>query len=318
MRGLVRMVAALAATVVLAALAGCGGAQYADGKSYRIAGGGPAGVYYAYGERFAEELHRGLGLDISVSETRGSVDNLLRVGSGDALLGFAQGDTAADAIAGVGAFDEPLPVRAVARVYDEYVHIVVPADSEIRGIAELRGRRVSLGALNSGVAVIAERVLDSSGVPVDAVDNPALGLDDSIRAMEAGEIDAFFWVGGLPTPGIERLSEAMPVRMLSIGADTVEAVNAGHAGVYRIADFPIGAYGIETSSETMTVPNYLVTSESAPHDLVYDVAGVLFASRASIARSVPAAAFLDRRQAIFTEPMALHPGAADYYVDTRR
>lgn len=306
-----------AALLVLFGLVACVGSPYATGEPRSIAGGGTAGVYYDYAGRLADALHGELGLDITAAETHGSVDNLLRVGSGEALLGFAQGDTAADAIAGTGGFDEPLPIRAIARVYDEYVHVVVPADSDAERIRDLTGRTISLGAENSGVQVIATRVLEASAVPLDGIDNPALGLDASIEAMRRGDIDGFFWVGGLPTPGIERLASAMRIRLLPIDASTVEQVNAGHAGVYRLAEFPVGIYGIETPSATMTVPNYLITQVDAPDDLIREVTRVLFESRAAIAQRVAAAEFLDRRQAIFTGPMQLHPGAAEYYVSSR-
>ncbi|WP_053384253.1 TAXI family TRAP transporter solute-binding subunit [Leucobacter celer] len=326
MRGRTRVVAragartALAAVLVLAGtlgFSGCVGPSYTNGPAQQIAGGGPAGVYYGYGEQLAEVLRAELGLDISVTETHGSVDNLFRVAEGQALVGFAQGDTAADAIAGTGDFTGPLPVQAIARVYDEYVQVVVPAGSDIERIADLAGRRVSLGAPNSGVQVIAARVLGSSDVPLEQIDNPELGLDASIEAMQQGRIDGFFWVGGLPTPGIAQLGQTMPIRLLPIEADTVERVNSGHAGVYRIADFPVGAYGVEAPTATMTVPNYLVTAESAPEDLVYDMTRVLFEHRSTIARTVAAAEFLDRRQAIFTAPMDLHAGAVKYYLEAR-
>ncbi|WP_024357410.1 TAXI family TRAP transporter solute-binding subunit [Leucobacter chironomi] len=310
--------AAVALATAMLGLTGCVGPVTTGNERFEIAGGGTTGVYYAYGEELAGALHRELGIDIAVEETHGSVDNLLRVAAGEALLGFAQGDTAADAVRGDGYFAEPLPVRAAARVYDEYVHLVVPAESEVRRIADLEGRRVSLGAPNSGVQVIATRVLASSDVATGRIENPELGLDASIEAMQRGEIDAFFWVGGLPTPGIERLAEAMPIRLLSIEADTVDRVNEGHAGVYRLADFPVGVYGIETPAVTMTVPNYLIASEDAPEELIYDVVRVLFDSRQTIGRRVAAGEFLDRRQAIFTAPVELHPGAERYYVDARR
>lgn len=319
LRAHARVVAAAAAlATAMLGLTGCAGSGHAGDERFEIAGGGTTGVYYAYGEELAGALHRELGIDIAVAETHGSVDNLLRVAAGEALLGFAQGDTAADAVRGTGDFEDPLPVRAAARVYDEYVHLVVPAESEVRRIADLEGRRVSLGAPNSGVQVIATRVLASSGIAMDRIENPELGPDASIEAMQRGEIDAFFWVGGLPTPGIERLAKAMPIRLLSIEADTVDRVNSGHAGVYRLADFPVGVYGIETPTVTMTVPNYLIVAEDAPDELVYDVVRVLFGSRQTIGRRVAAAEFLDRRQAIFTAPVELHPGAARYYVDARR
>lgn len=312
------LAAALATLAALAAATGCGGSAGERESAHRIAGGGPSGVYSVYADTFARELGARIGLRITAAETSGSVDNLLRVGSGRALIGFAQGDTAADAVTGTGSFAVPLRVDAIARVYDEYLHVVVPAESEVRRISDLAGRRVSLGQHNSGVAVIAQRVLDAAGVPLERVDDPALGLGASIEAMERGELDAFFWVGGLPTPGIEGLSKDMPVRLIPIGAGLIDEVNRGHAGVYRVSDFPAGSYGIPAPTGTMTVPNYLVVRQDADDDLVYDITRALFESRSSLARSVPAAALLDRRQAIFTEPMDLHPGAAQYYVDTQR
>lgn len=287
-------------------------------QQYEIAGGDPSGVYYAYGDELAKSARAGLGIDIMVAQTQGSVENLQRVGTGRALIGFAQGDTTVDAVAGAGDFTAPLPVLAVARVYDEYVHVVVREGSDAESIADLAGKRISLGSQSSGVQVIAARVLGAAGIGPGAVSNAALGLDESIEAMIDGEIEGFFWVGGLPTPGIERLTQAVPIRMLPIDAETVERVNAGHAGVYRVADFPVGTYDLAASVVTMTVPNYLVAAEDAPDALITGVLRVLFDSQAQISRTVTAAGLLDRRQAIFTGPIELHPGAARYFVDSRR
>jgi len=302
----------------LLGLAACAPAPVEPGAHYEIAGGGKAGVYYTYGDRLAAALHQRLGVDFSVAETQGSVENLRRIASGESLIGFAQGDTAVDAVSGAGSFDTRLPVTALARVYDEYVHVVVPADSDARRISDLAGRRVSLGSESSGVQVIATRVLEAAGVDPETVENPALSLDASIDAMQRGELDGFFWVGGLPTPGIVQLQAFSPIRLLPIDATIVDRVNAGHSGVYRLADFTVGAYGIEAPAVTMTVPNYLVASAHAPDDLIYAVVRSLFDARAKIARDVTAAELLDRRQAIFTGPIELHPGAARYYVDARR
>lgn len=309
---------ALAAVLAAAlfTLTACSNLQLRQ-EQFEIAGGYPSGVYYSYGDELAQAMQRETGFNVTVAETQGSVENLERVGTGRSLVGFAQGDTAVDALRGAGNFAEPLPVRAVARVYDEYVHVVVRAGSDAESLVDLTGKRISLGSPSSGVQVIAARVLNAAGIGQGAVTNAALGLDESISAMIRGDIEAFFWVGGLPTPGIERLRQSMPIRMLPIDAETVERVNEGHAGVYRLADFPAGTYELEDSVETMTVPNYLVTAEDAPDDAVYELLRVLFDSRSSISRRVTAAGFLDRRQAIFTGPLELHPAAAEYFVESR-
>lgn len=307
----------LAAGLVLATAAlatGCG-ARSADwdAEPASIAGGGADGVYFAYGTRLAEELSTRFDLEVSAVQTAGSVDNLLRVASGDALLGFAQGDAAADAVAGVGAFTEPLPVEAVARLYDEYLHVVVREDSDIDELADLTGRAVSLGAENSGVNVIASRVLDAAEVEVASIEDPQLALADSIQALEDSTIDGFFWVGGIPTPGIAELARTTPVRLLPIEQGWVADVNDRYSHAYRQADLPVGLYGIEESEPTLAVPNYLVTAADTPDGVVRDVLDGLFEARSSIAHDVPVASFLDRTQAIFTGPVPLHPGAVEYF-----
>ncbi|MBS1905772.1 MAG: TAXI family TRAP transporter solute-binding subunit [Actinobacteria bacterium] len=321
MRAMMRRGRALLALLlcVLSAtgLAACAPADrsWAD-RPQAIAGGGATGVYYAYGQQFATALTSRLGVRFSAQQTNGSVDNLERVGSGRAVLGFAQGDAVADAVAGTGAFPEAIPVVAVARLYDEYVHIVVRAGSDVHDLADLAGRAISLGARGSGVELVARRILAAADVDVSSMRNSEQGLEGSIAALRKGEIDGFFWVGGLPTPGIATLAADTPIRLLSIPPAVVDAVNAAHAGAYRQADFPIGGYGIDTSTVTMTVPNYLVTRADAPEELIHDATAVLFDERATIAKRVPAAALLDRRQAIFTAPIPLHTGAVRYYRET--
>jgi TRAP transporter TAXI family solute receptor len=315
MRGAGRRIgAAILAVVAMLGLGGCStrAAEWTD-QTYAIAGGSPTGVYYDYGGRIGAALSGALDITVQVEQTAGSLDNLRRVGSGQALLGFAQADAAADAVMGTGAFDQPLPVVAVARLYDEYLHVVVRGESDIDSIADLAGSTISLGARDSGVNVIATRVLDSAGVGIDTIQDPQLGLSDSISAMRSGEIDGFFWVGGLPTPGIEELASNQPVRLLPIERTWVTTINERYANAYRTADLPVGTYGLTQSAPTMAVPNYLVTASSTPDAVVRDILVTLFDARQEMAAEVPAAALLDRRQAVFTSPVELHPGAVDFY-----
>lgn len=314
-----RRIAALAAVLVVAGAGSACSTRSTDWEDsrYAIAGGGSNGVYYAYGAEVARELSEALGVRVAVAETAGSVDNLLRVSSGEALLGFAQGDAAADAVAGAGAFDEPLPVQAVARLYDEYLHVVVRADSDIVELGDLAGRTVSLGAENSGVNVIAARALDAAEVDIASIADPQLDLGESISALERSGIDGFFWVGGIPTPGIAELATTTPVRLVPVEQTWVAAINARYSDAYRPSDFPVGLYGLEESAPTMAVPNYLVTSSDTPDGVVRDVLTSLFDARTEIAQRVPVASLLDRRQAIFTGPVDLHPGAIEYYREQR-
>lgn len=315
----VRAVAAMIlGSAILLGLGACAFTQDGAGRGqYVIASGGKSGVYFNYGKHLAEVLSSELNQSFTVAETAGSVDNLLRIGQGKALIGFAQSDAAANALTGQGIYGEPVPIRAVAHLYDEYVHVVVREGSDIEDLQDLAGRAVSLGARNSGVNLVAVRVLEAAGVDQTTLSDLALGPDDSIEALRSGQIEAFFWVGGVPTPGLDELSGDTPLRLLPIESSIVEQLNREYSGAYRISEFPLGSYGWDEPTMTMTVPNYLVVAKGADPALVYEVVETLFASRSVLARNVPAAALLDRRQAIFTDPIPLHKGAAEYYVATK-
>ncbi|QYM75276.1 TAXI family TRAP transporter solute-binding subunit [Leucobacter luti] len=315
-RGIATAVLGIIAAVALSACSAGGGAQ--QRQQYVIASGVTGGIYAGYGSELAKVLSRELGAHIEAVSTEGSLENLRLVGSGEALFGFAQSDTAADAVAGTGPFAEPLPIVAAARLYEEYVHVVVRADSDVAELGDLAGHNISLGAPNSGVAAASARILDEADVDVATITNPKLGLDDSLAALRDGTIEGFFWVGGLPTPGLQAFSQEVPIRLVSIEHQFVDQLNDRYGGVYRVAEFPAGLYGRDEVSVTMTVPNYLIVSADAPDDVVADALAAVFRTRAEIAASVPTAALLDRRLAIFTAPLELHPGAAAYYRNTKR
>ncbi|MBB5789782.1 TAXI family TRAP transporter solute-binding subunit [Jiangella mangrovi] len=315
MRRVRAVLAAAALTAVVATTGGCvgGGPEPAAAAApIVVAGGGTTGVYYSYGDRLAGELAERLGVGASVAETAGSVENLGLVATGEALLGFTAADAAADAVAGRAPFDGPLPIRSVARLYDDLVHVVVPAASDVTELGDLRGRRVSLGAVGSGTEVIARRLLAAAGVAEGELLLDPLGIDASIAALREGRLDAFFWSGGLPTPGVAELAAAVPIRLVEL-RPVIDEVSRAHGGVYRQAVVPAGAYGLAEPVVTMAVPNFLVTSAEADEAVIAEVTGILFDRRAAIAEGVAAAAQLNGRRAIYTGPVELHPGALRHY-----
>ncbi len=310
----------LLAAAVLTAATACAGDQspgvQVNDDSLIISGGGTTGIYYSYGAELATVLTDRLDVESAALETGGSVENLHNLADGTAQLAFSAADAASDAVAGEDPFPEPLDVLAVARVYDDFVHLVVPADSPITSIEDLRERAVSLGAVGSGTELIARRLLDAAGVDADEIVNPALGIDDSIEAMMAGRIDGFFWSGGLPTPGVKDLAAQVPIRLVDLW-QLVEHVRDAHSDAYRHGVVPKGMYGLTDDVATMAVPNFLMVRGDAADDVVHEITRILFEERSSIAAEVPAAALLDRHRAIFTEPVELHPGALQYYRETK-
>jgi TRAP transporter TAXI family solute receptor len=312
------VLAAVVSAVAVLAAAGCGSGRVVPPGTVEIATGSTQGVYYRYGTAFADVVEAELpGVRAHARSTEGSVENLRRVAAGQSTVAFSAADAAGDAVTGHGVFSGRLPVRALARVYDDYVHLVVPAGSSVRSAADIRGRQVSIGQAGSGTELIANRVLAALGmVPGRDLTAARLGIDASVEALRAERVDAFFWSGGLPTSGVVALARDMPIRLVPLGS--LAPALRRYSRTYRAAAVPAGTYPGVPAVLTIAVPNYLVTRADADATLVYELTRLLFRSRERIARQVSLAGVLDARAAIETFPVALHPGALRYYRETKR
>ncbi|HXV94165.1 MAG TPA: TAXI family TRAP transporter solute-binding subunit, partial [Pseudonocardia sp.] len=274
---------------------------------------GTQGVYYAMGTALAEVWRERLGLGEApvVVPTAGSVANLDLLGSGGADVAFSQVDTAADRLATVRTGDPRAP-RALARIYDDVVQVVVRASAPITTLDDLRGARVSVGARDSGVFVVAGRLLAAAGVDVDRdLRAVRLGINESVDALYAGEIDAFFWSGGLPTAGVRDLARALPIRLLDL-EDVLVIVRDRHP-VYASRTVPATSYDIGAPVTTVAVRNVLLVTAAMPADLAGALVDALFAARPQLAQVNPLALTIVSRAAIGTQPVPLHPGAEGFY-----
>ena len=306
--------ALLAAVVLgaLAALAGCGaGDPVADPPARLVVASGEAsGVYYRYGQGLAEAFGAGLPTTaVSTLATRGSVENIERLAGGTAQVAFALADTTAEAVAGTGPFaGHPVAVRALARLYTNSVHVVVPAGAPARHVADLAGLRVSVGAPGSGTEVAATRMLGVAGLGgPGALTAVHLGLQDSVDALAAGTIDAFFWSGGLPTRGVAALASTTEVRLLPTD-DLLPGMLGAHGAFFVEQTIPASVYGTAGDVSTIGVPNLLLVRADMPADLARVLTAAVFAARTDLLGAHPEARYLDERSAITTTPAQLPGG----------
>jgi uncharacterized protein len=290
------------------ALAACTSSVAATAPPVVIATGDTKGVYYQYAQAFAQVAGPRLG-GVRLLSTSGSVQNIQLLRDGQATFAISASDAAAGAAG---------PVRAVARLYDDYIHVVVRADTPIRVLGDLRGHRVSVGPDGSGTALIADRILGTNGIdPHQDIVRAPLSLADSVTALEAGRVDAFFWSGGLYTAGVTELARRVPVRLVPL-TDAATKLRTTYGSAYRLGTIPAGTYpGVDAPVLTVAVPNLLVTLASTPADLVRRVVAALFDSAPELSGDIPAVAQLDRRVAIFTGTIPLHDGAIAYYRSTK-
>ncbi|WP_433323622.1 TAXI family TRAP transporter solute-binding subunit [Spirillospora sp. CA-294931] len=284
--------------------AGCSGGG-AEGRELRLATGPQGGPYEVLGERFAAELRR-TGLKVRVLRTAASVANLGMLADGRADLGLALADSAEDAVA-----VRRLPITALARMYMNYVHLVVLRDSPVVAAAGLAGRTVAIGAQGSGTAVTAERVLDVAKLarPVRRV---RMELDASFAALRRGEIAGFFWSGGVPTPALEAFARAAPVRLIPLDG-LVATLRRAFGPVYEVASVPAGSYRLGLPVSTIGTASYLVCRADLSRDLAFTTTETLFSRRDRLQAPNAPGGRLDKRYAIGTGSVPLHPGAARYY-----
>ncbi|MCI9351805.1 MAG: sodium/glutamate symporter [Lawsonibacter sp.] len=293
----------LPAAMLLSSLSGCGKAE----DALRFGTGGTGGTYYAYGSALAPQIEADTGCAVEVKPTTGSEANL-RLLQGDLLdLAVVQSDTLQYAAEGETSY------RAVAGLYTEACQIVVTKSSGIRSVADLAGKRVSVGADESGVTRNAEQILMANGLTVDMLQASRLSFSDSAAAMERGEIDAFFCTAGAPTNAVAELAGKLDIQLLSIDRRSIEQLTSLYS-CYTACTIPAGTYQGQTEDvTTLGVRAVLVASDALDAATVRQITAALFDHNAAVQESIAMDASLDPAGAVSSVPIPFHPGAADYY-----
>ncbi|WP_327085324.1 TAXI family TRAP transporter solute-binding subunit [Nonomuraea sp. NBC_01738] len=299
-----------AAVVTVATAAGCGG-----GNRLSIATGGTTGVYYAYGGGLAKQLTASIAdTQATASVTSASVENIKLLADGKADIGFSQTDTASDAVNGTGSFTEKQPIKAIARIYDNYAQVVVAPGITATKIADLKGKRVSLGPPSSGTQVMARRMMEAAGLNPDTdVTKQQLSINESVQAVKDGTIDAFFWVGGVPTAGIVDLATSRPDMKMLDTSDLLTPMQTKYGKQYVTLDINLGDYKLTGGVKTMAVGNVLLVPDKMDEQLAYDITKTLFEKKAELVKVHTEANKLDLALGQQVEPVVLHPGAARYF-----
>jgi TRAP transporter TAXI family solute receptor len=307
------ILAALALT--LACKGTSSGARYLS-----IATGGTGGVYYPYGGGIAKILNENLaGVRATAEVTSASVDNLKLIRDGRADLAFTLADTLAEAVKGSGPFEgRPVKAASLAVLYTNYTHVIVPGSSNVRSIADLRGKTVSTGSPGSGTEIIAVRLLQAAGLDPDRdVTRQGLGVSESAGALKDGKIAAFFWSGGLPSAAVQDLGHTagITIRMIPSG-ELVPRLQQTYGALYFDATVPAGAYpGVDAPVPVVGVANVLIVNQSMPEQLAYDITRVLFDKQPELAAIHPEARHLALERAAAASPAPFHPGAGKFYRD---
>ncbi len=311
-----RRVIAMMACSVTAFFAASSGAQ-----NISIATGGTGGVYYPLGGGMAAALSKFVpGMQATAEVTGGSVDNLKLIGTGKPYIGFSMADASLDAYKGDDKFKgSPVPLRTLMVLYPNRMHVVTVEGRGINTMADLKGKRVSTGSPGSATEVMAFRVIEAAGLDKDRdVKRERLGVAESVNAVKDGKIDAFFWVGGLPTASVTDLANTPNTKVKLIDhANLVAAMNKKYGNLYVEDVIPKAAYhGMDSDNKQATVMNILVTSQSMDDKTAYNIVKTIFDKRADlIAVHKEAANFKLENQKSAASPIPYHPGALKYFAE---
>ena len=260
------------------------------------------------------------GLVAVAQATEGSVENLRMIAAGQIESGIAQSDIAGWAYTGAGIFTAEGPMRelrAIANLFPENVQIVVRGDSPIRTLADLKGRRISLGQNGSGTLADARVILAAAGLTEEEMSAEYLRPGVAATQMKEGTLDGLFLIGGAPVPIIRELAAATPIRLVSID-DTVLARIEENSSSYRRSVIPAGTYpGIDEDIPSIGFNALWIVSAGQSDDLIYAITKALWsdASQRLFETHNPIGKQVRLAEALQGLTVPLHPGARRFYYE---
>jgi TRAP transporter TAXI family solute receptor len=304
-----------------AALAVTGPGQAQEKYSLSIATGGTGGVYYPLGGGMANLLSKYVpGLQATAEVTGGSVDNLKLIATGKPYIAFSMADAGQDAYRGEDKFKgAKVPLRTLMVLYPNRMHVVTIDGIGITKMADLKGKRVSTGSPGSATEVMGFRVIEAAGLDKDRdMKRERLGVAESVNALKDRKIDAFFWVGGLPTAAVTDLANTPGIKIRMIDhADTVAAMNKKYGPLYIEDVIPKATYrGMDADNRQATVWNILVSHANLSNQTAYNIVKTIFDKREDmIAVHKEAENFRLENQKAAASPIPFHPGAVKYFAE---
>jgi uncharacterized protein len=308
--------------VAYAAAVGCAATAAAqDRVTISIATGPTSGVYYPLGGGIANVLSKYVpGYAANAESTAGSVANIQLMGQKKSDLALSMADAALDGYKGQGKFQSgAVPLRTLMIAYPNRMHVVTVEGTGISKFADLKGKRVSTGAPNSATELMAYRLLDAMGLSPDKdIRRERLDPGKSGDAIKDRKLDAYFWVGGIPTSAVTDLGATPGTKLKLIDhADAVDAMNKKHGQLYVRDTIPAKSYpGQDQPNQVATVWNLIIARADMPDQIAYNIVKTIFDKRDELIQVHKEAQNFDlKSQKNDASPIPFHPGAVKYFAE---
>ena len=314
----------LAVLLALAMICALGVTAFADdavapkdgGSKLTFTTGGEAGTYYGFGSVLAQKVSDVTSTNVTAITSGGSAANIDAIDIGDAQLGFSQSDVLAYAYAGERTFEEIGAIdnfSIVAPLYMEQVQIVT-LNPDIKTVADLKGKAVSIGAAGSGVYFNAIDVLGAYGLTEDDIKPTYQSFGDSAEALQDGQIDAAFVVAGAPTTAITSLAASKSVYLVSLDDEHIDALIEA-SPFYSKAVIPADTYGMPEDATTVAVSAVVIASNDVADVDVYNFLCGVYENLDDLAKVHDKANELSLEFASSFVGVPYHAGAVQYFAD---
>lgn len=302
-----------------AALALCAAAApvaHAAEQFINVLTGGTSGVYYPLGVALANAIGKAMpSVKTSTQATKASVENLNLLQAGRGEIAFTLGDSLSDAWKGneEAGFKAPLKkLRGIAAIYPNYIQIVARADAGIKTLADMKGKKISVGAPKSGTELNARAILHAAGIDYkDFAKVEYLPFGESVELMKNRQIDITLQSAGLGVSSLRDLAASMPIVVVPIPPEVIQKIGDP---AYIAATIPANTYNGQAGDvPAAAVQNYLVTHDGVSNDTVYAMTKAFWTSLDQLVAAHSAAKAIDIKKATQGMPVPLHPGAEKYY-----
>ena len=316
--GLKKMMAAgLVAVMAAVAFTGCGGDDKAAQKQFlNIGTGGTAGTYYPLGGAMAEILNKAIpGMNASAQSTGASVANINMLKDGSVDLAIVQNDITYYAVNGTEMFKDKKVegLKGIATLYPETCQAVTLESSGIKSIADLKGKKVAVGAAGSGVEANARQIMEAYGVTYNDIQVQYLSFAEAASALKDGNIDAAFLTAGYPTSAVQDIASQHKVRLLPVEASKADALIAKYP-FYTKTVIPAGTYaGFDEEVPAVSVMAMLVANDKVDDKLGYELTKALFKNLDRIHAAHAAAKAILKEKALEGMPLPVNAGAEKFF-----
>lgn len=281
-----------------------------------LATGGTSGTYYPFGGAMGQIWNTNIeNMNVTAQATGASKENIRLVGSGEAELAIVQNDVMDYAKNGIELFDgEKIETfSTMAAMYPEIVQIVVAENSDINSIADMKGKRISVGDAGSGVEANAKQILEAYGLTFDDLKTRRLSFRESGAALKDRQIEGFFVTAGTPNAAIQEIATIGGVKLISIDDETKKKLMDKYE-FYTEYTIPKETYnGMVDDANTVAVKATVIVNNDLPEDVVYNLTKTLFEKQPELAQAHAKGKELSAADAVKGVSVPFHPGAIKYF-----